>query len=186
MIASRIPLLAGLFLTLAACAPQMGPPGPFLPGPPPPPPVEPASAPGVFRAGEFAWSAIPGTNRIEGRLIYRMGPTAYTCSGDRAGVVLMPETLWSRDRMVTLYLSSAGAILPAEEVRERTPPAPPALGPFIRTASCDPQNRFAFSGLPDGNWFVISVARPSAGPGREMAIMRRVTTRGGRPTLVDL
>lgn len=186
MIATRVPLFTGLFLALAACAPQMGPPGPFMPEPPPPPPVEPASAPGVFRAGEFAWSAIPGTNRIEGRLVYRMGPTSYTCSGDRAGVVLMPETPWSRDRMMTLYRSSLGAIYPAEEVRERTPPAPQGLGPFIRSAPCDSQNRFVFSGLPDGSWFIISVARPSAGPGQEMAIMRRVTTRGGRATVVDL
>jgi hypothetical protein len=79
------------------------------------------------------------------------------------------------------------AALPADEVRARTPSAPnDDYSAFVRRTVCDAGNRFAFSGLPDGSWFVITVAKPVAGSGETMAIMRRVTTRGGRTTIADL
>jgi len=44
-----------------------------------------------------------------------------------------------------------------------------------------------FSGLANGAWFVITVAKPVApGKGPDIAIMRRVEIRGGKPVGVDL
>ena len=173
----RLPALgAALALLVTACAPTMGPP---------PPPGQPAPSPTVFRPEDFSWSAVPGRNRIDGRLIYRQGATRYTCSG--AGVVLTPETPWTRRRMSILYSSPDAAALPADEVRARTPSAPnDDYSSFVRRTTCDAADRFSFSNLPDGAWFVITVARPQAGGGESIAIMRRVVTRGGRVTPIDL
>jgi hypothetical protein len=38
-------------------------------------------------------------------------------------------------------------------------------------------NRFSFTGLPDGAWYVITVAAPVGG-GERIAVMRRVVTHG--------
>lgn len=143
------------------------------------------SGPAEFSPSDFAWSQIPGRNRIDGRLAFRQGQTRYTCSG--SGVVLTPETPWTRRRMSILYASAQAAALPADEVRARTPSAPNAdYSGFVRTTTCDAANRFSFAGLPDGSWFVIAMARPAAGGGQSMAIMRRVVTRGGRAVPLDL
>ncbi|MFD1782343.1 hypothetical protein ACFSC0_02970 [Phenylobacterium terrae] len=170
-----LPALALAAATLAACAggpgAPMGPRGPV--------------GPAEFHPSDFAWSQAPGRNRIDGRLVYRQGQTRFTCSG--SGVVLTPETPWTRRRMSILYASATAAALPADEVRARTPSAPNAdYSGFVRTTTCDSANRFSFAGLPDGSWFVIAMARPAAGSGPSMAIMRRVVTRGGRPVALDL
>ena len=143
------------------------------------------AGPAEFRPSDFAWSQAPGRSRIDGRLVYRQGQTRFTCSG--SGVVLTPETPWTRRRMSILYASAQAAALPADEVRARTPSAPNAdYSGYVRTTTCDSANRFSFAGLPDGSWFVIAMARPAAGGGPNMAIMRRVVTRGGRPVALDL
>lgn len=173
--------IAALTLTgllAAACAtPSLGPPPP---GHLPPAPGEP-----VFRASEFAWAMQPGANAIVGRLSVPKGQAArFTCQG--SSVILTPETPWSRRRMEALYLSSERAALPADEVRARTAEAPPGDStPFIKRTSCDAQSHFGFEHLPDGAWYVITIAKPLHG-GENMALMRRVVTKGGKPVNVAL
>lgn len=170
---------SAVLLSLAACAPTMGPP------PPPPPGSSGPATAGVFRAEDFSWSAVPGNGRIEGRLAYRAGQTRYSCSG--AGVVLTPETPWTRRRMSILYKSPERSALPAEEVRARTPSAPSGdYSAFVKRAVCDANNAFSFSGLANGSWFVITVAKPVSGSGPDIAVMRRVEVRGGRAVRVEL
>lgn len=172
--------LAALALTglLAACAtPSLGPPPP---GYQPPTPGEP-----MFRASEFAWSMQPGGASILGRMAVPKTGTRYTCQG--ASVILTPDTPWSRRRMEVLYLSSERAALPADEVRARTSEAPPGDStPFIKRTTCDATDHFAFAGLPDGVWFVITIAKPAHGGGPSLALMRRVTTKGGKVANVVL
>lgn len=153
---------------------------------PAPPNAMPPSA-SVFRPGDFSWSAVPGKGRIEGQLAYRGSEGGrYTCAG--AGVVLTPETLWSRRRMTILYNSPDRAALPADEVRARTPSAPSGdYSAFVRRTTCDANDRFSYTGLPNGAWFLITVAKPAAGTkGPDMAVMRRVETRGGKAISVGL
>ena len=176
---ARLLLPAAAVLLVSACAPTLGPP------PPPPPPGGEAPSPGVFRPDDFSWSAVPGSGRIEGRLAYRAGQTRYTCAG--AGVVLTPETPWTRRRMTILYTSPDRAALPAEEVRARTPSAPSGdYSAFVKRTVCDANSRFSYSGLANGAWYVITVAKPLAGAGPDIAIMKRVEVRGGRAVAVDL
>ena len=178
---SRLFAASATLVLLSACAPTMGPP------PPPPPPNRgPPPSAGTFRPGDFSWSAVPGPGRIEGVLGYRAGPVRYTCSG--AGVVLTPETPWSRRRMTILYLSPERAALPAADVRARTPSAPSGdYSAFVKRTVCDANSRIAFQGLANGAWYVITVAKPVApGRGPDIAVMRRVEVRGGRPVGVEL
>lgn len=180
----RLLTIAASAAMLAACA-TTGGPGPLPPRPPRPPKEAPPSAT-VFRPSDFSWSAVPGRNKIEGKLAYSRPGVRYTCAG--AGVILTPETPWTRRRMTLLYNSPTFSALPVDEVRARTPSAPSDdYSAFLKRTTCDAYDRFSFSGLPDGAWFVISLARPAAGgQGPSIAIMRRVETRRGRLVNVDL
>lgn len=177
--AARILLASAAALTLAACETAT-----------PPPPEPPASAGGppsaaVFRPGDFSWSAVPGKGQINGHLSFHTPRTAYTCAG--AGVILTPETLWTRRRITILYNSPVLSALPADEVRSRTPSAPSGdYSAFVRRTTCDANNHFSFQGLANGAWFVITVAKPIVGSDPDMAIMRRVEIRGGRAINVEL
>jgi len=151
---------------------------------PPPPPVEPPSA-AVFRPQDFAWSTASGSASIAGALTYRAGQVRYSCNG--GDVVLTPETLWSRRRMTILYGSPSSAAVPVDAVRARTPSAPSGdYAAFVRHAPCDQNNRFNFSGLPSGAWFVITVAKPVGAQGASVAVMRRIETRNGQTRNVTL
>jgi hypothetical protein len=163
-------------LILAGCATTQGPQ-----------PIAARSAPtSEFRVSDFAWSAAPGRGVLDGRLGFRAGAVAYNCLD--AGVVLTPETPWTRSRMEILYKSASSAALPAAEVRGRTPPGRSSdYSAFVKHASCDASGHFAFTGLADGAWFVITVAKPTApGTGADMAIMRRIVVRGGGKVDVKL
>jgi hypothetical protein len=72
--------------------------------------------------------------------------------------------------------------VPADLVRSRMADAPRGdYARFARRARCDDTSHFAFSGLPDGGWFVITIAKPlGGGPGPTVAVMRRVETHGGK------
>jgi hypothetical protein len=177
VLSARLVAAAALMGLVSACAPTLGPP----PSRTSSPPVD-----ASFRAGDFAWSQAPGRNALMGRLTFRQGQTAYSCAG--ATVVLTPETPWSRRRMFVLYKSDVRSALPSDEVRARTPQAPPGdSGPFIKRTTCDASDHFSFTGLPDGAWYVVTIARPAPGAtGGSMAVMRRVVTRGGRVSTFDL
>jgi hypothetical protein len=172
-----VPLTASLITAalLSACETPL-PLAEALPPPPPPPPVQTTPAAAPFRASDFGWSTSPGQDRINGHLAYGRG--TYSCAG--ASVVLMPETPWFRQRMLTLYRATSGAALPAAEVRARTPATTENYSAFSRGANCDAQSRFTFQGLPNGAWYIITVAHSVATPkGEDMAIMRRVETYDG-------
>jgi hypothetical protein len=157
---------------LSACTPTLGPPPPAVVAPPPS---------STFRAADFAWSSEAGQGGITGRVVYRDGKTRYSCA--HATVVLTPETAWTRHRMSVLYRSTEAAAEPADAVRARTPQAPAGdYSAFVRRTTCDAANHFAFSGLPDGAWYAITIAKPVGGEGAGVALMKRVTTHAGHVT----
>ena len=178
----RFPLLSVLATAalVSACSPSLGPPPPQNG----PPPTVMGSA--NFSAAEFAWSQRSGTNVIAGKVAFKQGPTRYSCAG--ASVVLTPETAWSARRMAALYGSSDRAALPSDEVRARTPHAPPGdAGPYVKRTTCDDADQFAFGGLPDGAWYAITVVRAVGDPkAPNITLMKRVVVRGGRTVPVVL
>jgi hypothetical protein len=195
---SRLILVSGAVLLLAACeststtgpAPAPRPAAPSRPAAQAPAPT-PAPMPGsAFNAGDFAWSTKAGKGQIAGQVTYRAAGKTFVCS--EQGVVLSPETPWVRRRMEILYLSAEHATLPLGEVRARTPPERnPAYDQFVKRGTCDATGKFSFTGLADGNWYVISVIRPPAGagpapPAGDMAVMRHVVIKNGAVARVNL
>lgn len=179
--ADRVRFLAAAALlgSLTACAPMYGPP------PPGRMTTQPPGGDAAFRAGDFAWSQAPGRNTLAGALGHA-GPVRYTCAG--ATVVLTPETPWARRRMQVLYKSDQRAALPVDDVRSRQHQAPPGdSNPYVKRATCNAADHFSFSNLPDGAWYLVTIAKPARGStGPTLAIMRRVTTHGGRVTAFEM
>lgn len=171
--AVRIRLIAAAIAltSLAACEPMYGPPPPVR--------VVTPTEDNAFRASDFAWSKAIGQGALVGSVTYRAGQVRYSCAGQT--VVLTPETPWSHRRMQVLYLSDQRAALPVDDVRSRTAKAPPGdSDPYVRRAICDNTSRFSFAGLPDGAWYVVTIAKPAPGQaGPTLALMRRVNTRAG-------
>ncbi len=153
----------------------------------PPPPAPPPHA-AEFQAEAFAWSTVPGPNTVAGAVVLTTpAKGAYTCAGRRVG--LIPDSPYSTRRMAYLYGSPARAVLPESVVRSRTLADPGTdYRRFSRSATCDPQGRFIFSNLPDGSWFVIAPAAPTAGgsPEDTLVLMQRVQARGGQAISLNL
>jgi hypothetical protein len=144
---------------------------------PPPGAVQdtlPEAAP--FDPAAFAWSTAPGRASLTGVLAYRREGLQYTCRGE--DVLLIPDAPWSRRRMIILYGAANSAALPVAIVRARSASAPPGdYARFVRRTTCDAEGRFGFDGLPDGAWYVVTVARPLNATGEPMALTRRVELR---------
>lgn len=167
MSARHLIAIAAMAASLAAC--ETVSPGGYGSGPGP--------SSSAFRAEDFAWSAQPGRASIAGRVEYRRDGRAFTCSS----VALTPDTPYTRARFQTLYGSTTRAAIPEAVVRARTVADPNAdYRSFVRQTSCE-NNRFQFDDLPDGNWFVIT---PVSAGGDRIVLMRQVSTRGGRATVV--
>jgi hypothetical protein len=148
------------------------------PGPAYTPPSR--GGPESFQESDFGWSQGSGSGSIDGVLAYRNGSMRYACQD----VVLAPETPWSRARMRILYLSTSQAAMPVDDVKSRTPPEHGAeYARYARHSSCDATGHFAFSGIPNGAWYVITVAAPATG-GMRMAVMRRVEIAGDNVKVV--
>lgn len=145
---------------------------------PPPPPEQARSV--AFSAADFAWSQTQGKNAVQGRIAYK----DWTCGGGAVG--LTPDTPYSRSRVARLYGSTESAVLPVSEVRSRqVSEAGDDYSTFVRTTRCDDGGAYRFDGLPEGSWFLIGRARPEGG-GDGVALMKRVTTRGGRVVAASL
>ena len=128
----------------------------------------------AFSAEDFAWSAASGRGSIDGRVSFSRDGQAFTCTGS---VALTPYTPYTRARFQTLYGSTDRAAVPEAVVRARTVENPSAdYRSFVRSATCQ-NGRFEFSGLPDGDWFIIT---PVSAGGDRIVLMRHIGTRGGR------
>jgi hypothetical protein len=162
-------LTAAALAATAACAPTTGSaPGPMVEST-------------AFNAADFAWSGANGTGSVNGRIDYSQNGTRYTCTGS---VALTPVTPYTRARFRNLYGSTEKAALPESVVRARTVPDPNAdYRSFVRSSTCT-DNRFQFSGLPAGEWFVI--APVSAGGAERVVVMQRIRTRDGASLEITL
>ncbi len=162
-------LTAAALAATAACAPTTGPgPGPRVEST-------------AFNAADFAWSGVNGTGSVNGRIDYAQNGARYTCTGS---VALTPVTPYTRARFRNLYGSIDKAALPESVVRARTVADPNAdYRSYVRSSTCA-DNRFQFSGLPAGEWFII--APVSAGGEERVVMMQRIRTRDGARVDVTL
>lgn len=173
-----IRLVAALAATaaLAACAPVMSGAGGSGGGYPPAGQPYPAA----FDPAAFGWSAAAGQAGIDGRVNYAREGVAFACTGS---VALTPDTPYTRNRFQQLYGSTELAAVPEAVIRARNVQDPAAdYRSFVRSSTCD-GNRFVFSGLPAGSWFLVTPVSAPTG-GERIVLMRRVETRGDRATSV--
>jgi len=128
----------------------------------------------AFSADDFGWSTGSGRGSIDGRVAFMRDGQAFACTGS---VALTPDTPYTRARFQTLYGSTDRAAIPEAVVRARTVENPSAdYRSFVRSTTCQ-NGRFEFSGLPDGDWFIIA---PVSAGGDRIVLMRQIGTRGGR------
>jgi hypothetical protein len=168
---TRISLLLLAGLMLSAC--ESGPKARYEPLPPPPPPPPP---------NEFAWSAKLGHNAIEGLGVWRDGARRFSCAGK--SVLLMPETPYTKERMVELYGSDVQATRSVGEVRAHTTPAKRDIQAYVHPTQCDSLGAFSYRDLPDGGWFLI--VRAASPSGDEVVALRRVHVSGGETSAVRI
>jgi hypothetical protein len=163
-------LLLAAGLLLAGCATSPSPPAP------PPPPH-------IAAHDEFAWSKALGANVIQGRGVWRGDARRYSCAGQSAA--LIPETPYTRRRMVQLYGSDQKARRSIDQVKAISAGDPGRnYGAYVRNTQCGPEGRFEFRDLPDGAWFVI--AHGVARDGASEVALQRVDVFGGAVRSVSL
>jgi hypothetical protein len=116
-------------------------------------PVELASP---FDAAAVAWFAGSGSNSIQGTAIVRAdGGNVKTCAA--LPVMLFPVSAYAAERMRALYGSEEEGFnpivggRPADFVNDD-----PRYAATARTLRCDARGRFAFSALPDGDYFLVA------------------------------
>jgi hypothetical protein len=179
----RVLSIAAVSLILAAC--EDVPMGPQATTSPPPPPgsaygsLPPAT---TFSNQDFAWSAASGSSSVTGSFAYHRGQQRFVCQGD--DVLLIPETAWSRRRMIILYGSATAAAIPVSIVRARTPTASTGdYARYVRKTTCDSDNHFVFDNLPSGPWYVVTIGKATDGQGEPIAVTRRITLQGGPQTV---
>jgi hypothetical protein len=109
-----------------------------------------------FEPRDVAWFYARGTNTLEGSAIARAyNGSAKTCAA--LPVTLFPVSPYAKERMLALYGSVEEGFNPALMGR----PAnfendDPAYLKTAKTTRCDARGRFAFSELPDGDYFLVS------------------------------
>ena len=109
-----------------------------------------------FDPGEVAWFTARGTNTIQGTAIVRNYKGAVkTCAA--LPVLLMPVSSYARERMRHLYESEQEGFNPLVGGR------PADFGgddqrylDTVKTTRCDGRGRFAFSELPDGDYYLVA------------------------------
>lgn len=108
-----------------------------------------------FEPREVAWFSARGTGTIEGNAIARAyNGIVKTCAA--LPVTLFPVSTYAKERMRALYGSAEEGFNPALMGR----PAAfdnddPAYLKTAKTTRCDAHGRFAFSELPDGDYFLV-------------------------------
>jgi hypothetical protein len=134
----------------------------------------------TFSPSEYAWSTRAGGAAISGHAVsdattWRPGP----CNGP---VILVPDGAY----MANHTPSTAEPLVPRDETYQRGLTyagnvLPPVVEHLARRTSCDPDGRFAFSGLPDGPYILFVTAR---GGVRTMVFRLRLSE--GRTRQVEL
>lgn len=135
----------------------------------------------AFDADEAAHIHVTGPNSVRGQAFLRQrGGGVVTCAG--AGVSLMPDTAYARERIRKAYGPSALEAAARRIIGVVLEDPDPAYVAHIRQTTCDADGRFAFTGLVDGTYYIETEVRwtvayqPQGGP-----VVVPVDLRGGQP-----
>jgi hypothetical protein len=108
-----------------------------------------------FDYSEHEPYAQPGGNGISGRAYLKPqgNDGQVTCAGNR--VLLLPATPYFREMFWHMIVAGSEPEAPKRPY--------PSLKNMIRRTECDAQGNFSFSGVPDGNWFVLTQVNAKRG-----------------------
>ena len=105
----------------------------------------------AFDASEVIYIHQPGPNTIRGQAFLRQrGGGVVTCAGQQ--VWLIPEGGYARERMMNIY-STANRV--AQQIAIADLPNAEYLN-YTRDTVCDAQGNFAFEGIANGRYFVVT------------------------------
>lgn len=153
--------------------------------------------PPTFSAEEIAWSKGYGPNNLDGIAALAGATDTATCAGEQ--VYLRPSSGLERHRNLITFGSMNGGRISAQRfmnppgASETTMPAPPKeYDASARKATCSIDGKFLFTGIPDGEYYAITMLFPRALVGKIVpmenieVIMKRVQVSGGKTVKVDL
>lgn len=151
----------------------------------------------VFSAEEVAWSKGYGPNIVDGIASASGEKDTATCAGEQ--VYLRPGSALERHRGKIIFGNSDGARIsvdkymnPPAATAANMPTPPKDYDAVARKASCSIDGKFLFAGIPDGNYYVITMLLPRAYVGKVTpyedieVVMKRVTVAGGQTVKLDL
>lgn len=128
----------------------------------------------TFNPAEAAFIHKPGRGSITGQAFLRRndGVVVYA-AGSR--VTLIPRTTYSSERMQALYGGNRIAPLWRASI-----PEPAGYSSYVREEKADGEGKFSFSGLADGEYYVVTTVYWMAGYNQQGGyLMEPVTIRGG-------
>lgn len=144
--------------------------------------VQPVGLATTFDPAEVAWFNAPGTNAIRGNAVLRtVGGAIKTCAGLDANLV--PVSTYAAERFRKMYGDRDSGLLSATSGLSFAA-TDPRYAAASRTTVCNSEGNFAFSELPDGDYYVTAKVIWGV-PGRYITsyqggyVMQRVTLKGG-------
>lgn len=109
-----------------------------------------------FQASDYAWSQAQGTNAVMGNAVMRtVAGDAKTCAA--LPVSLIPDGAYTRERMMRIYGNTERGFRSAAQGGVFFQNDTPAFRALVRETICDAQGNFTFQGLPDGEYYVVSL-----------------------------
>lgn len=143
--------------------------------------------PWVFTDDQFAWSTVDGKNSVEADGVLRtVGGEVKTCAGLDAHIV--PATNYTRGLMTRIFGNVDGGMARPNQLDVDTA-ADPRLSRYWKHSVCNAQGHFAFSHLPDGDYYVLTVVTwdvPALYSTEGGLLMQKVHVEGGDTASVVL
>jgi hypothetical protein len=156
-----------------------------------------AAAVPIFSAEEVAWSKGYGPNIIDGIAALSGDKDTATCAGEE--VYLRPGSALERHRNKIIFGNADGARISVDKfmnpvgANAATMPTPPKdYDAIARKGSCSIDGKFLFAGIPDGEYYAVTMLFPRAYLGKVVpmenieVIMKRISVAGGQMVKVDL
>lgn len=153
-------------------------------------PQPPAYVSTPFDPAAYAWFSAEGDNTITGNAVLRtVGGDVRTCAASSVGLV--PGGAYTRERMMLVYGNVERGYRSISAPGVQFANDSPAYLAMLRQAPCDAQGNFTFTGLPDGEYFVLSrvvwgVPMQYHTEMQGGTLMQRVEVRGGETKRIVL
>lgn len=118
----------------------------------------------IHRQGKGSISAQAFLRRNDGVVVYAAGSEAR----------LIPKTRYSEERITAIYRGAK------YNVYVPSPPSPPGFESAMRVTKADGEGRFTFSGVADGDYYIVTAVKWFAGDAAQGGnLMEPVTVSGG-------